>query len=268
MLIKFVMMGGMVYFGLIILLFLFQAKLIFMGSREVFMTPAEYNMDYEDVYLDVSGQKTHGWYVPVKDARGTLLFAHGNAGNLAYRVDIIAMWNSLGLNVLAFDYGGYGNSTGSASELRCYEDGRAMWHYLTDKQKIASDKTILYGRSLGGGVAAQLATEFEAAGLILESTFSSVTHMAKQTYPFIPASILVRHRFDTIGKLPDIKMPLLMLHSPYDTMIPYSHGKMLFKIANEPKEFVDLGGGHNDGVAQFDMNTKDHIRGFLERTLK
>ena len=256
-----------IYLGLVILLFIFQAKLIFPADKDVLYTPKDYDWQYEDLKIDVDGQTTHAWYVPVEYSKGTILFSHGNAGNLCHRLDIIGLWRSLGLDVLAYDYGGYGNSTGSASEKRCYEDVRAMWKYLTEERGISPDKIIIYGRSLGGGVATQLATEVDAAGLILESTFSSVTQMAKDTYPFVPVSLMLRHRFDTAGKIAQINMPVQVLHSPYDNIIPYKHGKKVLDLAKEPKYFAELTGAHNDGVAQFTQESLNTIEIFLETTI-
>lgn len=235
-------------YGLLLLaLYLSQTWLIFPRSRDVYQTPAAVGWPYEDVLLSVNGETTHGWFIPAEDPSGTILFSHGNAGTIAGRLESIAVFRSLGFDVLIYDYGGYGKSTGGPSETRCYADIRAIWHYLTTDRGIQGDQIVLFGRSLGAAVAIDLATEVEPASIILESCFLSVARMARETFPIVPGRFLVRHKFDNTEKITGIRCPKLFIHSSGDEIVPYRHGKKLFELAPAPKTFLTLRGGHNDG---------------------
>ncbi|MFP6584379.1 MAG: alpha/beta fold hydrolase, partial [Candidatus Hydrogenedentota bacterium] len=198
----------LVYIGLLVILFTAQGYLIFVPSTEVFVPPEYAAWNMQDVELTVGENSTHGWFVPANgDSRGAVLFSHGNAGNISHRVESIRIFRNLGLDTFIYDYGGYGKSTGSPSEQRCYADIRAAWRYLTESHGIPADQIILFGRSLGGGPTAQLATEVEAAAVILESTYTSIPDMARQQFPIFPVQLLARHRFDTLSKIADINVP-------------------------------------------------------------
>ena len=225
----------------------FQRKLIFPASRDVSCTPAAAGLAYEDVWVSVGKERTHGWFVPASEGRGTVLFSHGNAGNISHRLDSIMLFHRLGLDVLIYDYGGYGNSTGKPGEKRCHADARAMWEYLTKERGLAGDGILLFGRSLGGAVAADLACDVDAKALILESTFLSAAKLGQETLPFLPVGLILRHPFHTNRKIARIGMPLLIVHSKDDEIIPYHHGRALYELAVEPKSFLDILGGHNEG---------------------
>jgi uncharacterized protein len=229
------------------LAFVFQTPMIFPAGKNVWRTPDAYGWPYEDVTLEVNGETTHGWYIPARQARGTLLFFHGNAGTIADRLESIAIFRHLGLNVFIIDYGGYGQSSGRPSEKRCYADARAAWQYLIEERGETPDRLILFGRSLGAGVAVQLATEVAPRALIIESPFLSTVRMGKRMFPFLPLRLLVRHRFDSEAKIGDVSAPVLVIHSPNDEIVPYSHGQRLYELANGPKRFLEITGGHNDG---------------------
>jgi fermentation-respiration switch protein FrsA (DUF1100 family) len=149
--------------------------------------------------------------------------------------------------VLVYDYGGYGRSTGKPSEARCYADIRGMWRYLVDERGTNPRRIVLFGRSLGGAVAVDLATEVNPAGVVLESTFISAGQLAQQIYPFVPAKYLVCHKFDNAAKVGRISCPLLIIHSRDDEIVPYGHAQELFELAREPKTFLEVRGAHNDG---------------------
>ncbi|MCP4643348.1 MAG: alpha/beta hydrolase, partial [bacterium] len=192
-------------------------------------TPSFYGWSYEDVVVPVGDETTHGWYIPVEDARGTVLFSHGNAGTIADRLESCAFFRELGFNVLVYDYGGYGKSSGGVSEQRCYADIRAIWRYLTDERGIDSKKIVLFGRSLGGGPTVDFAAEITnaegaPAAVILESTFLSTGQVGQDAFPFLPVKWLIRHRFDNAAKIGRVNGPLLIIHSPQDDIIPYKHG--------------------------------------------
>jgi len=202
----------------------------------------------EDVYIETSdGVRLHGWYLPVADARGTVLFFHGNAGNLSDRYGWGQDLTTLGVNVLMVDYRGYGKSEGSPSEEGLYADAEAAWLFLVNHRGVSPDRLVAYGISLGGAPACELAVRRPVAGLILQSTFSSARDMAGEMFPFLPVGPLVRTRFDTAQKIPNVSAPKLVVHSRDDEMIPYRMAERVYERAHEPKRFVSYEGpGHND----------------------
>jgi hypothetical protein len=253
----------LVYVGLALVMLMFQGKLIFPASKHVYTDPGSRGWAFEDLSWKVGDHTTHAWYLPVEGARGTILFSHGNAGNIADRLDSVDIWRALGFNVLVYDYGGYGKSTGRPSEKRCYEDIRAAWKYLTETRGVDPNTVCLFGRSLGGGPTTQLATEVKPGAVILESCFSSVAAMGKQMAPFLPVKLLVRHKFDNLSKVDTVVTPKLFIHSPDDEIIPYKHGKALFAQAAEPKQWLELSGGHNEGFWMAGAAYTDGLDAFL-----
>ena len=237
----------MVYVGFALLLFGMQRKMIFPSSRTMDRDPGIYNWEFEEVTLAVGKETTFGWFIPLEKARGVALFSHGNAGNLADRLESIGLLRELGFSVLAYDYGGYGNSTGKSSEKRCYADARAMWGWLTNDKGVAPEEVVLFGRSLGGAVTIDLATKVNPAAVIAESTFLSTVDLGKEMFSWMPVGLFLTHRFSNKDKIDKIETPLLIIHSPDDTLIPYTHGRKLFELAKEPKTFLEIRGDHNEG---------------------
>jgi fermentation-respiration switch protein FrsA (DUF1100 family) len=254
------------YIGLVIFLYLVQDRLVYFPIRPLTATPADIGLPYESVSLQTSdGVNLSGWFVPVEDARATVLFFHGNAGNISHRLDSIELFHGLRLNVLIIDYRGYGQSEGRPSEQGTYLDAEAAWRYLVDERHIPPEEIILFGRSLGGAVAAWLAQEKSPGMLILESTFTSVPDVAAKHYPFLPVRWLTRVKYNTLARLPEIESPVLVIHSPDDEIIPYSHGQALFAAAQAPKEFLELRGGHNEGVFLWRGFYETGLDGFISR---
>ena len=244
---NYVLLAAAVYAGLCLALFLFQARLVFLPSRTLAASPARIGLDYEDVWLQTAdGIRVHGWYIPHPQARGTLLFFHGNAGNIGVRLESIGIFHRLGLNTLIIDYRGYGKSEGTPGEKGSYSDAEAAWRHLVDARRIPPQKVVIFGRSMGGGVASWLAARVAPAGLILESTFTSVPDMAAKVYPFFPVRLLARIRLDAKASLAGVHAPVLVIHSADDEIVPIAHGRSLFDAAPEPKRFLELRGGHND----------------------
>ncbi|HPO15486.1 MAG TPA: alpha/beta hydrolase [Candidatus Hydrogenedentes bacterium] len=235
------------YIGLILLGYVFQERLIFQTTRELYRDPSYYKWPFEDVLLPVDGYVTHGWFIPSINARGVVIFSHGNAGNIADRLESIGLLRSFGFSVLAYDYGGYGKSTGKPSEQRCCADIEAMWRYLTEARGIPAEKIMLFGRSLGGGATAHLAARVKPAAVVLESTFTSMPDAAQAAFPLFPARWIVHHYFPNAENVRKISAPLLIVHSRQDDVIPFRHGETLFKNANEPKTFLEIFGVHNEG---------------------
>jgi fermentation-respiration switch protein FrsA (DUF1100 family) len=260
------------YAVLAVALFFYQPNLLYfpdMPTREIEATPADIGLDFEPLTLVTrDDEELDAWFIPADHARGVLLFCHGNAGNISHRLESIRVFHELGLSVLIFDYRGYGQSSGKPTEKGSYRDADAAWHYLVTQRGIPAEHIILFGRSLGASVAADLATRQSAAAVILESGFTSVPDLAAKFYPWLPVRWLSRYQYDTRKKLADIHSPVLIVHSRDDEIISYANGERLFEAANEPKQFLELRGGHNDG---FFVSGKDYIQGldsFLEMILR
>jgi hypothetical protein len=243
-----------VYVGLCILLFFRQSRMVYFPLAEVQATPADVGLAYESVVLEAAdGIRLAGWYVPCEKARGTALMCHGNGGNIGDRLHPVGLFHELGLNVLIFDYRGYGESAGKPSEEGTYQDAQAAWQYLVGKRNTPPEKIVVFGRSLGGAVAAGLVERVASgaraapAALILEATFTSIPDMGARLYPWLPVRLLSRYRYNTLARLERINCPVLVAHSREDDMIPFEHGQRLFAAARAPKTFFELTGAHNEG---------------------
>jgi fermentation-respiration switch protein FrsA (DUF1100 family) len=263
-----VRIAAIAYAALAFLVYLRQASLVYHPLRALEATPAHYGLDFEDLHLTAEdGVSIHAWFIPAPEARGTLLICHGNAGNISHRLQAIQFYRSLGLDVLIFDYRGFGQSGGRPSEKGTYRDARAAWNYLTETRGIPPRRIVVFGRSLGGPIAARLAQEEEPAALWLEATFVSIPTLAAQLYPYLPVKWLCRFRYDALEAMRQARCPVLVAHSAADEMIPFSHGCRLFVAAPEPKEFIDLSGSHNDGETFFTADYRRKLNAFLERAL-
>jgi fermentation-respiration switch protein FrsA (DUF1100 family) len=243
-------------------LFFYQPNLLYfpnIPTREIGANPGDIGLDFEPLTLTTrDDEQLDAWFIPVNQARGVLLFCHGNAGNISHRLDSIRLFHELGLSVLIFDYRGYGRSSGRPTEKGTYRDADAAWDYLVEQRGTAPAQIILFGRSLGAAIAADLAARQGSAAVILESAFTSVPDVAATLYPWLPVRWLSRYQYDTGKKLVNIHSPVLIVHSRDDEIIPYANGERLFEAANEPKQFLQLRGGHNDG---FMVSGKHYIQG-------
>ena len=209
-------------------------------------TPSDIGIPYEALELTAAdGGKSTGWFIPAEQAKATVLFLHGNGGNIGHRIDKIRMFHAMKLNTLIIDYRGYGSSSGSPSEKGLYADAQAAYDYLVMEKGVAIGKIIVYGESLGGAVAVNLAAKVALAGIILDSTFTSLGDMSKRVVSFVP-TFLFKGRYDSLKKIDGVLCPKLFLHSSTDDIVPYEFGQQLYEAAPEPKEFVTLQGGHND----------------------
>lgn len=248
------LVAGGLYLVLALWLYFAQSKLVFLPSRSLVATPEALNLRFTDLRLQTSDSVAiHAWFVPAENSRGAVLFCHGNAGNISNRLSLIEVYHRLGLDVLIFDYRGYGQSEGTPSEEGTYRDARAAWDYLVGERDIPPEKIILLGRSLGGAVAAQLAAqlsesvEARPAGLILESVFTSIPEMGAKLYPYMPVRTLSRIYYDNLSYVPLITCPLLVIHSPDDEVAPFEFGRRVYEAANQPKRFLQISGSHDDG---------------------
>jgi uncharacterized protein len=234
------------YVGLVLMLVAFENRLVYIPTTGSLLTPA----GIQDVELtSADGTRLHAWWCPSKDSELALLYCHGNAGNLSQRGgSVITMRNLLHTSVLIIDYPGYGKSEGSPSEQGCYLAADAAYAWLTAEKKIAPGNILLYGASLGGGVAVDLASRKDHRALILVKTFTSVPDVACDIYWWLPVPIrvLMVNRFESLGKIHLCRRPVFIAHGTSDRMIPYHHGQNLYEAANEPKQLFPLPGDHND----------------------
>lgn len=236
------------YWGLGLVLYFMQPTFLYSPVREVIYTPEELGLDFEKVTLKTSdGLRLSGWYIPAKHAELTVLFCHGNGGNIMHRLDSINILYNLGVNCFIFDYRGYGDSEGSPSEEGTYLDAKAAYKWLTKEKKISPDNIIIFGRSLGGSIAARLASNVKARALIIESGFTSYVDIGRKFYPYMPVRWFARFSYKTIDYIKDVHFPVMIIHSRSDETVPFEFGLELYEVANEPKEFVEIFGSHNDG---------------------
>jgi fermentation-respiration switch protein FrsA (DUF1100 family) len=203
---------------------------------------------FEDAWFEsADGTKLHGWYVPHASQRAVVLIAHGNAGNLSHRYELLHDLAELGVSTMIFDYRGYGRSAGAPSEAGILADARAARAWLAKRAGVSEPEIVLMGESLGGGVMVDLAAHDGARGLVLENTFTSLPDVAAFHYPWLPVKTLMRTRMDSAAKIGTFHGPLLQVHGDADTIIPYPIGQRLHAAANEPKTLLTIpGGNHND----------------------
>lgn len=236
------------YAALCLLAFVFQARLVYFPGPAPRLDPATLGLAHRDVELvTADGERLHAWFFPRAGAPGAVLVCHGNAGSLEQRIELARAFLGLGWAVLLFDYRGYGKSTGSPSEEGTYRDAEAAHACLTVAEGFAPERVVLYGESLGAAVALELALRRASAALIAESGFTSLPDMAAEVYPFLPVRWLARIRYDNLGKIARLGVPLLLVHSPADEIVPVAQAERLFAAAREPKRLLLTGGGHNDG---------------------
>lgn len=231
---------------------LFEESFIYFPDKypRGFWNPARIGIPAEDCYFrSADGTELHAWFIPARGAPlATLLHCHGNAGNLTHRAAIAAAMRDAGLSILLFDYRGYGRSAGRPSEEGLYADGEAAYDHLARQGDVDPARIVLFGESLGGAVACELALRRSSpAALVLESTFTRARDMARRVFPLLPVGPFLRHRLDTLAKLPRIRIPILVVHGDADEIVPFAMGERLFAAANEPKRFHRVrGAGHND----------------------
>lgn len=241
------------YVALSLLLYTRQTRLIFFPSPTLEDTPASLGLAYEEVWIEVpgTGERVHGWWIPASDRPiGSLLYFHGNGANISANINHAARFQQLGLSVLLVDYRGYGRSDGNfPSEQQVYADARASWDFLIQQLGQNPEESFIYGHSLGGAIAIDLALQHpEAAGLIVQGTFTSIQDLAYRTTPFgfLPIPLLLTQRFDSIDKVPHLQMPSLFIHGTDDGEIPADMSEQLYEAAPPPKRlWLVPNAGHN-----------------------
>ncbi|MFQ5592203.1 MAG: alpha/beta hydrolase [Phycisphaerae bacterium] len=227
----------------------FQTRLIYFPTREYRATPADVGLRYEALTLRTAdGVAIEAWYLPHPEPDGTVLFCHGNAGNMSDTLDYMIELHHLGFAVLTFDYRGFGRSAGHPSERGTYLDAEAVWRYLTDSLRLPAERIVLFGQSLGGAVAIELADRLAESGpaaLVVESTFTSLADVGQRHYPLLPVRLLLAHRYESVDKVGRISCPKLFIHGRDDELIPVADARRLYDEAVEPKTFVETPGGHS-----------------------
>jgi fermentation-respiration switch protein FrsA (DUF1100 family) len=240
-------------------------RVIFQPTPGVDVTPARLGIAAEEVFIETEdGVRIHAFFLPSDGATRALLFLHGNAGNASHRLPNAAELAQLGIHVLLLDYRGYGLSEGTPGEDGVYADGRAGLAYLSRERGIPESRIIIFGRSLGGAVAVDVARDRPLAGVILESTFTSAGGVARHSLG-APFAKLVGRRFNSEEKIALVRSPLLFLHGDRDEVVDFSLGRRLFEIAPGAKAFeVIQGAGHNDTTLVGGREYFARIRRFLD----
>ena len=247
-----------------------ERSFIFFPDPRVDVTPEAVGLRYEDVYFATADSvRLNGWFVPRAEAQATLLWFHGNAGNISHRLENIRLLHeTISMHILIFDYRGYGRSEGTVSEEGTYRDAQAALRYLRSKTGLDSEKIIFFGRSLGAAVAADLATRHEPLALILESPFTSIRDMARLALPFLPVGLFLRTRYDTLTKMTQVRVPLLVLHGDADEIVPLEQGRKVFEAAVGSKEFYTIPGAHhNDTYVVGGAPYFEALKSFVDRVV-
>ncbi len=240
-----------------------------------YWTPSEYGFSVQpqDCYFQaIDGTQLHGWWIPASADAATpvLLFCHGNAGNLTYRLDNLEKLQQVGISTFIFDYRGYGRSQGQPSEAGLYQDGRAAYDFITGELAVAPKQLVAFGRSLGGAIAIELAVDpqYPLAGLIVESSFTSLSDLAAIFFPQLPPQRL-SGQYESLAKISQIPVPLLLVHGQRDELIPFTQAQQLYEAAPEPKTlYVVPEGMHNDTYLVGGAGYLDQIRRFCRDVIQ
>ena len=283
MLLSIVKVAAAVVLLVVVLLLLFQGRMVWLPSGAPDVTPAALQIPYRDVTLRTrDGVALHSWLLPAEKPRGFVVYCHGNGGCIGDRIEAGAALRALGLTTLLFDYRGYGGNGGSLSEEGTYLDAEAAFDLVAalpaEPGAAAAERLpiLAFGESLGGAVAVELARRRPLAGLVTESTFTSIDDMGARLYPFLPVRWILRIHYASLDKVSDVKCPWLLLHSPKDEIVPFSHGERLFaaataaaRAAGRPAPlFAALLGGHNAGGFRVSPDGRAALESFLDSVLR
>ena len=259
----------LIYSGLMGLMYLFQSRLVYMPLKDLEAFPSDIGLKYENLNIQTADAvRISAWYIPALNRRGTILVCHGNAGNISHRLDTIRIFNELGLDVIIFDYRGYGQSQGHPSEAGSYLDAAAACQWLLDEKGVPQSELIIMGRSLGGAVATKLARDHSPKALILESTFTSAQDLGAGIYPWLPVKMLLRYDYPTLAMISGISCPVLLIHSPEDEIVPFDMGQRLYEAVSSPKEFLTISGGHNEGFLLSEKKYREGLDVWLGKVIK
>lgn len=264
------------YLSICIFLFLKQRQFLFFPSQIIEKTPEIFNLPYEDIWLQVptknNTETIHAWWIPAANFSQdlVLLYLHGNSYNMGANIEIMNRYHIMGFNVVSLDYRGYGSSTGNfPGERQFYEDVDIFWDYLIHQRQIKPQNIVVYGHSLGGAIAMELAIRHpQFAALIVQSSFTSMIEVVNSTrkYKLFPINLLLNQRFDSINKVSKLKMPVIFIHGTDDELTPTYMSEKLFKLAPEPKElFIVPGAEHNNVSAVAGEAYSRRVLGFVEK---
>ncbi len=249
-----------------------QKQIVFLPSPIFQTTPDRLGMKFENLHFAVGEgaekAEIHGWWIPSDRMNAvTLLYLHGNYRNIANNLEHTLRLHNLGYNVLLVDYRGFGKSTGKPSEENAYQDAEAAWQYLLKVRNIKPTQAFIYGHSLGGSIAVDLAIHHpEAAGVVTESTFTSMQAMGEVEYGFLPVGLLLNQRFNTIEKIKKLNVPLLMIHGTWDKKVPVGMAKQLYAAAPQPKSLLLIEGGeHNNSGTIAWLEYRDALSAFVTK---
>lgn len=268
-LIRLLVLVAVCYVAFALVLYLFQDRMLFLpnvaGSNDA--TPEDIGLAFDEVWLETEdGERLHAWWIPHPNPRATVVFSHGNAGSIGHRLESLRIFHALELNTLIYDYRGYGRSSGRADEPGIYLDATAAWEWVVEHEQVPAHTVLLFGRSLGGAVSAWLASRIDAGGLILESTFTSVPDLGQQLYWWLPVRWLSRLEFNTREYLSSTRLPVLIVHSPNDEIVPFSHAEQLLAATDDGK-LLRLAGDHNTGFLAAGEGYSRGLDRFVERVV-
>jgi uncharacterized protein len=269
--IPWVAVAACAYLAVVLAFWIGQNRLIYYPGPTPGPPPMTATLDLREEWIETKdGERLHAWLATPKDGRGSgdargVLVCHGNAGNIASRIPVAETFASFGFPTLLFDYRGYGGSSGKPTEEGTYLDAEAAFDRFASLLG-PSPRIAIYGESLGGAVAIELARRRKVARVLVEDTFTSLADIASGLYPWLPARTLLRERYGSIGKVGAIGVPLLVIHSPDDDLVPFALGRKLFEAAREPKTFLETGGRHDEGGFLEEERWRSAVRSFLEAT--
>ena len=241
---------------------------VFFPDSFMIGTPADWGLAYEEVFFETEDEiKLHGWYVPHEDSRATLLWFHGNAGNISHRLENLALLHArVGVNIFIFDYREYGRSEGEISKAGTFRDAFAAFGYLCTRAELDPSRIILFGRSLGTALATAVAVEHSCLGVILESAFSSTDDVMRMYFRFLPPLPPGTVKYDTVSLIGKVTAPKLIIHGEYDEIIPLWMGQRVYEAARDPKEFYLIrGAAHNDTYLAGGEEYFATLRDFINR---
>jgi len=255
----------LLYWAVGTILYFMQSRFLYKPVKGVVYTPEELGIEFQDVSLvTADGVRLTGWYIPPRGQSYTVIFCHGNGGNIMHRLDTINLFSEMGFGFFVFDYRGYGDSQGKTAEAGTYLDAEAAYSWLSEGKGIAEDRIIIFGRSLGASIAANLAGKVSCGGLVLENAFTSYVAMGRRMYPYMPVGWFAKFRYDTKEYLKRVSCPVLFFHSKDDEIVPYEFGRELFDSLEGDKRFIDIFGRHNDSfLLSLDKYKKGWL-GFIE----
>lgn len=252
------------YAGVCLSFYLRQDGIVFKPSRAMVVTPARHGLAFEDVWLTAAdGTRVHAWYVAGAPGGREVLLLHGNGGNISHYLRTVLALHRQGHGVLALDYRGYGRSEGRPSEAGAYQDAAAAFDYLVETRRAPPGTIVVYGRSLGGAVATWLAAHRAPGALVLESTFTRLTDIGRERYPWLPVTLLSRNRFDSLAQIGRVRCPILVSHGRDDTVVPARFGRALAAAAGPRARFLSLPGDHSDAFLRGGARYLEDLERFI-----